>query len=404
MRFPSRSGRGVGLLEAILSVAVVSVFLLWSHAAIRDWLETAVVRNEARTVADVARAGRLFMEREDRGHARWTHGAGAAPLEIPMSELEDADLISSTVSVLSPERRSLSLHLWVPTAGEIVIIARARGANPFPRIPGAGDGVSSVGVLVNDTAGVLDTNIRGPGVNFDMAAVNTALPGFAGVNDIFAFEHVSFDVLCGVYLHRVDGCPNNDMQTSLNMGGNDLLNVGNIQANQMIVDRFVGDMTVQGGIELEGGLEVGGVMDVQTLNVNSGLVAGSLDVTGDMNVSRDLTVSGAVTASEATIIGGDDPGGGPDRLPGRVVAFGEAVFETARADKLNIERVNVGEICDPAVTSGPTVCTDGIVKQMTVQGMGVTRLDVDQISASRATFTEIFADDVTVSTCSGCTP
>ncbi|MXX88307.1 MAG: hypothetical protein F4213_08470 [Boseongicola sp. SB0677_bin_26] len=393
----ARSGRGLGLIEAILSVAVMSVLLVWVHAEVREWAVTGMVRNEARATAELARAGRTLMESESRTSTRWTHGPGTIE-DIALADL--STVLSGVADDRTPARRDLSLHLWTLASGDVVIIARARGTTRFPRVPGAEDGVSSVGVLLESSSGVLDTEIRGPGANFDMAAVNAARAGFATINDLFAFDYVSKQTLCGVYLHRNDipACPDaNVMSVSLDMGGNDIMGAGTVTANRIAVDRFDGNLDVEGGLSLSGGLSVGGAMTVDTLEVGSSLVAGAMEISGDLNVSRDLTVNGAVTGSEVTIIGGADPGG-TGTLPGRVVAFGEAVFDTARTDRLNVESLNVGEICDPTAP-GTTECPR--VNEMSVLNMGVTRLDVDQVAANRADFDEVFVDDITISTCSG---
>ena len=355
-RLPRRSRRGLGLFEAVLAVGVLAVLALWGGQVVGGWIEGRVMAREARTVTELARAGRLLVE-GNVAHAGRTHGVGAAPLPIGIADLEAADLRSPVLGARTPGRRALTLWLWRPTNGTLLVIARARGAQPLPRLPGAEDGVSGVGAIL-DTG----TRLRGPGLDLDMAPINALVTGFATAIDLFALDHVALDVTCHSYLFRVpvdcdgDGTADpiaNTMDTALDMGGNDLTGAGNITADTAAIGTLEGAMAVSGPLDVGGALAVTGTTTMDDLTVNGVITAASADITGTLTVP-DLTATGAITGANVT-------------LNGTVIVSGEARLGDADVDTLNVQTLNVG-----------------------------------QLSADRADITSIFADSVTATSCSGC--
>ena len=273
-RWPRSARRGLGLFDAILAAAVLSLMLLWGGQIVGDWARDRVVAGEARTVADLARAGRLLLE-GDVTHAGRGHGVGAAPFAVSLSDLRFAGLRAAASGPRTPGRRTLSLHLWRPSNDALVVIARARGARPLSRLPGAENGVSGVGLLR-----IGETRLRGPGVDFDMGPLNTALPGFATVNDLFALDYVALDAACRDYLFRVvvTGCPDaNTMAIGLDLGGNNLSGVGTIRAGTARIDDL-----------MTGPLDVSGTLAAETLDVEQ---LSSDEATFDRIFANDVTVT-----------------------------------------------------------------------------------------------------------------
>ena len=355
-RLPSRSRRGLGLLDMTLAIAALSVLALWGSQVAGNWVEGQVVAGEARAAADVARAGRLLVE-GDVAHAGRTHAIGAAPLAVAIADLEAAGLRSPVLGNLTPARRTLSLWLWRPNAGSLVVIARARGALPIPRLPGAEDGVAGVGALLGT-----GTRLRGPGVDFDMAPINTASAGFATNSDLFALDHVALDVTCRSYLYRlavdcdgdgVDDPEANTMETALDMDGNDILDAGNVTAARAAVGRLEGATEVTGALEVDGELAVAGATTMDDLTVGGVITADNAEIAGLLTVPN-LTATGQVTGANLV-------------LNGVVTVAG-----TARLGDADVNRLNV------------------------------TTLNVRQLSSDRADITSIFADDVTATRCTGC--
>lgn len=357
-RLPRRSRRGLGLWDTMLAAGVLAAMAVWGGQLVGDWVDDRVVTGEARTVAELARAGRLLVE-GDVAHAGRTHGVNAAPLEIDIADVEAAALRSPALGRLTPARRTLTLWLWRPANGTLVVIARARGDVPLPRLPGAEDGVTGVGALLGT-----GTRLRGPGLDFDIAPVNAADPGFATANDLLALDHVALDVTCRSYLYRVavdcdgDGTPDalaNTMETALNMGDNDIIAAGNVTAATAAIGRLEGATEITDALMVDGELSVVGATTMEDLSVSGTITAADADITGTLTVP-DLVATGAVTGADLT-------------LDGDMTVSGTARLGDADVNRLDVETLNVR-----------------------------------QLSSDRADITDIFADNVTATACTGCGP
>ena len=363
-RYPSRTRRGLGLFDSILAFAVLSVTLLWGTQIVGNWISGKVISNDARLVAELARAGSLLIE-GDVTHAARSHAVGTAPLLVALSDLEDAGLRSTALGTTSSGRRALSLHFYRPTTGVLLVIARARGANEINRIPGAEDGVSAVGVLLEDEDdGGTEHLLRGPGVNYDMFDINALTSRFATKEDIFALDHVALDVSCRSYVYRTavdcDGDGTNDpeantMATDLNLGNNNITGGGQITAGSAQIGRLQGTTQVDGALTVEGDLEV----------------------TGDTTLSGDLEIRGSLTAPNITV--GDN-----------LTVAGDLTAEG------NLTGANL------TFTGEATVSGDARIGKLNITSMTTTELKAQRIDLGTGTFTEVFADDVTVTNCTGC--
>ena len=363
-RYPSRFRRGLGLFDSILAFAVLSLTLIWGSQIIGNWISGKAISNDARLVAELARAGSLLIE-GDVDHAARSHAVGTAPLSVALSDLEDAGLRSTALGTTSSGRRALSLHFYRPTAGVLLVIARARGAIEINRIPGAEDGVDAVGVLLEDEDdGGTEHFLRGPGVNFDMFDINALSSRFATREDIFALGHVALDVSCRSYVYRVavdcdsDGSTDpeaNTMETDLNLGDNNITEGGQITAESAQIGQLQGTTQIDGALTVEG----------------------DLDVTGDTTLSGNLEVPGTLTAPNITVgdnlsVAGDFTANG-DLTGGNLSFTGEA-----------------------------TVSGDARIGKLNITSMTTTELKAERIDLGTGTFSEVFADDVTVTNCSGC--
>lgn len=357
---PRRSRRGLALWDLMMAMAVLSVVAFWGAQVAGDWIEGRVVTGEVRTVAELARAGRLLVE-GDVAHAGRTHGAGAAPLAVALGDLEAADLRSPALGTQSPGRRDLTLWLWRPTASPdtLLVIARARGELPLARLPGAEDGVTGVGAMLGT-----DTRLRGPGLNFDMTGLNALVAGFATANDVFALDHVALAVTCRSYLYRVevdcdgDGTPDviaNTMETDLDMGGQDITAAGNVTAATAAIGTLEGATTVSGALAVGGELAVSGTTTMADLTVTGAVTADSAVIQGPLTVP-DITATGTVTGANLA-------------LNGTMIVSGEARLADADADTLN-----------------------------------VVTLNVELLSSDTGVFQDIFADTATFTSCTGCGP
>ena len=354
-RLPTRSHlqvsrRGIGLLDATLAAAVLGIMMLWGAQAFGTWAQSRVVTGEVRTVAELARAGRLLLE-GNITHPGRTQTVATAPLAVALTELHTANLRSPTLGSNTPGRRTLSLWFYRPTSGTVLVIARARGDIPLSRLPGATDGVAGVGVLLPG-----QTALRGPGVDYDMATLNTLSAGFATVNDLFAFEDVSLDVACQTYLFRVaidcdgDGVTDdiaNTMTVDIDMDGHDIVGVRDMTVTTATIGTLSGATVITNDVEISGDLEVGGTTDLQSVTVSGAMSATSADINGQLIV-EDLIATADITGADLT-------------FDGTVTVSGEARLGDADVETLSVETLNVRQL-----SSDIARIATGFVTTMTV--------------------------------------
>ena len=280
---PRRARRGLGLFDTLLAVAVLSVLGLFAAQVLNGWIAREVIAGEARELAHLSRAGKLYVQGDPMNHR--PGGSGYVP--VTFMDLEREGLWRPDQLQTTPNRRRI-MELFLlndPRASDrVLVIARARGAPGDPRrsgIPGAEAGVPGIGVILDG-----ETVLRGPGIRFDMAdyfsPAQTA--DFARPGDLFALNHVWIGQGCVAYLHRnVDpGCADATvMGTDLDLGGNALEGVGRL--------------VVTGTAEIGGDVTVG--EDMLGGNV---IVDGDVTATGIARIAGDVTVSGEITAPQLT--------------------------------------------------------------------------------------------------------
>ena len=328
-RLARRHCRGLGLFDALLGVILLSMLALVGGQIAGTWVDRQLMAREARALAGLARAGRLWVE----GDNARAPGPGM-PQTVSFGELLGAGLWEATQIEFTPGRkRTMTLQLWLADTDRVMVIARARGAPGSaipPGVPGAAAAVPGVGAIL-DRPG--ETLLRGPDLDFDMADVNAVQPGFAQRGDLFAIAHVYTAVNCDAYLHRgIDpDCPNaTRMDDDLDMGGNDLIAVGEIFAGAMRLGTLVGDLSIDGGLVINDALSVGRQTTLEGLVVN-----GAARVDGTLTVGADLMVTGTASlgvAQAAELIA--------DTVSAERV-FGETgTFRDLHVDDLTVTRCN----------------------------------------------------------------
>lgn len=220
--------------------------------------------------------------------------------------------------------------------------------------------MTGVGAILNRAG---ETVLRGPGVQLDMAPLNVLEPGFARPGDLFALAHVFTAEQCAAYLLRVadPACPaGNRMTTGLDLGGNDLVGVDELETVELAVTEVEGDLTVTGALRIEEALdvEVAGDTFVGALTVNDAMiVAGATDLAGDLTVAGDLGATGSVTGSDLV-------------FDGTISVAGDAVIGDAEADDLVANTVTVRDLLVPGSVNafGDFSTTRLIVDDLTVSG------------------------------------
>ena len=319
---PFRFNCGLGLFDSILALGVLSIVLFWGTQMLGNWVSAKVIANDARSVAEVARAGRLMVERliSSPNDPVILTVVGAAPLEVDLSRLVSMELRSASLGTKTPGRREISLYVYRQSLNVILIMVRARGTSEITRIPGASDGVSGVGVTRQDESdsGSTEHILIGPGINYDMFAINGLTSGFATKKDIFAFEHVALDENCQTYLYRVSvnnpRCPDaNRMSVDLDMGNNFITNANSVNTHELNVDHIdsgsgitnvYSNVNIKNDLEVEGETIIYGEVDIgKTLTAGKIVAKDDLEVRGTLNAAGGLTTKNLESTGPAIISG-----------------------------------------------------------------------------------------------------
>ena len=154
--------------------------------------------------------------------------------------------------------------------------------------------------------GIVDGSgfLRGPTINEDMTAFQAASGGDPKRFALAILQEFDRESVCGDYLYRRvrDGCPDSGvMEQNLDLGGNDLVGVGSLQAQTIAVS---GGLRVGGNFRIDGDLAVGRAVRVEgTFAVPDGLsFTGDAEFTGRVNAD-EVTVTGSLEAASADVGG-----------------------------------------------------------------------------------------------------
>ena len=325
-RLARRHCRGLGLFDALLGVILLSMLALVGGQIAGTWVDRQLMAGEARALAGLARAGRL-----------WVEGDNAPALVrgilqgVSFIELRNERMWGENQIELTPGRkRTMTLRLWLADTDRVMVIARARGASGSaipPGVPGAAAAVPGVGAIPERPPGHPDElRLSGPDLDFDMRVLNAVQPGFAQRGDLFALAHVYTEHNCDAYLHRDTDpdCPEaTRMSTDLDMGGNDLIAIDEIVADAVRIGTIIGDLSIEGGLEISDALSVGG----HTTLFGDLVVSGAARVDGTLSVGADLLVAGDLTATGTV-------SGGALVFEGDLSVAGTASLGAVRADDL----------------------------------------------------------------------
>ena len=281
--FARRTRRGASLLEVGL-VAVIGVVVITQLSTLASvHANKRAAQLDARYLTDLAQAGRNLVVGQAQVIVTGT------PLTLTPAQLEAAGLLEGGRTSQSATGRDYSVIALRRSANEVVVMARGtvRAGETAPGTwPETGEGIARVGIV--------DVNapnfVRGPALNYDLSWMTG---GFAAARpapgDLVALNVVRRDQSITPYLHRTQNSlfPElNQMQTDLDMGGNNILNAQTITADTIDLRA---DLTAQS-------LSA-------TTTVHGALSAGSLTTTGALSVGGNLRVSGNVEAMTGVFSG-----------------------------------------------------------------------------------------------------
>lgn len=309
-----RARRGLSMFEAVLTIFVGVIIV---SEAIRFFeVEGHKKRNlvEIQRVADLADLGERYVRR-DLQDLITTIGVGNI-LQVSVADLEATGLVMDGFSSASPTRRAVDLWLYAPTAWEVIVLARAHGTAELVNVPSSVAGTGLIGYV----ADWRPTILQGVGLNWDVTTLQAAL-GWPAVNDLIAVRYLNFAADVRPYLHRdaltVGGVVLNQMSAPLDMGGNDIVNTGNLSASQLTLGTLIAeDVVVSGALEsvninvtdavsVSGTLTtvdatITGVAQVENATVSGELTAGSVAASGAI-AAASVEVDGTVSANAITV-------------------------------------------------------------------------------------------------------
>ena len=305
----------MGLFGALLALPVVAMLLVgwsgWQEERIRDARDVAAARKLVVLASAVER------------HVHVNYGT-LAEGQIAIATLRNADLLPSGFDG-SGDPMKRELRVWVLDAGggRFRVASMQLVPDGDDRRPGAGvyeaRGRQALGVV--DGSGELG----GPTIQEDLTDFRnaTGAGGHPKENALVVYQEFDEESVCGDFLFRRAraGCPDaGRMETDLDLDGNDLENVGELEAERLEV---ADDLVVSGDFTVGGEFAVGRAVRVEgTFNVPSGLsftggaeftgsvTANSVEVTGELEAAsavvsqdisaRNVAASGNVTASGIT--------------------------------------------------------------------------------------------------------
>ena len=322
--------RGLSLFGALLSLVLIGVMVV---AGSRFYTSEVMRRTERRAVEQLAEVSKAAYEYVLDRFA--TLVAGPASQEVTLAQLRAVGVLAPgflDVDVMGRGYRVLLVRPRPQTLDLVVTQTFAAGTDeswPWRPLTQVQSPVVRLGTVSADEPSTL----RGPAINLDVAAVQSAFAGAPQVRAVAGYARLDRQTVFGDQLYRV-AVPGfaelAQMETDLDLGGNDVVEAGAVDAETLTVadTMEVGgqltvttDLLVSGLIDVTGAATVTGDLTAQTadvandvaaatvtsegllqaasMNVAGTMTAGGVSTTGDVAVGGSATVTGTVTAATA---------------------------------------------------------------------------------------------------------
>lgn len=307
---PRRTRRGSALVEFTLALLLGAMVLNQVISFIDERAKARAATLEARYLTDLAQAGRRILASQTQNLTIGT------PILLSPQDLATQGFLDEGRVHQSVTGRAFSVALLPRSANETVILARATphaGETAAPVAPKSGEGIARVGAIYSNAPDAL----RGPSLNYDLSWMTG---GFGAVKpvvgDLAALDVFRRDQSITPYLHRETqtSAPElNQMQTNLDMDGNNITGVAQVTATTVDVSDTLSAATLTGTTQVFGPLTVDSLTanssaTIQgTANVLSRITAPELIVNGRVQTQRleadSATISGSMSATTATVTG-----------------------------------------------------------------------------------------------------
>ena len=368
--FARRALRGFNLIETSLAlgvfvIAITSGTHLWSEHVFRKALNKEA--EQLNILANAAKRHLLFDLKQNITQARFTD---QDILDISIDDLTNTESYSFAAPRQTVRGRDMSVFYWAPTPTSVIVFTQAK----YPEGKSGKIGAArhdSKSPLIGWVPPYKATHLVGAGLNYDIshlqAAGRTITPG-----DFLALEYLSLGRDVSPYLHRkldAQAPELNQMETHLDLNGNDILNVGALNAQDIVftqsleAPQLTGTLTVEGSVTIEG----------------------NLDVTQSMTVESDATITGTTKTDKLTVA---------QDITTSVLTANSGTFETIETANL----VSTGTVsAAQAVTTNLTATTAN-----TTSGEAV-RLETQSLFVdANATASDVLTTTLTTGSCTGC--
>jgi cytoskeletal protein CcmA (bactofilin family) len=305
-----RSRRGMGMFDTLLSLMVLAVIVAGAAEFIEKERQRRANGIEIDRVVALADLGERYARQDLTTHM--DHLGAGRIASISVDDLQEAGLASDGLIMSSVATRDLSLWFYMPSADELMVIARATGEREMVNIPDLVSGTKQIGYVPEFEP----SRVMGVGLNWDVStlqAVSAVQAGdrFPAVNDLIAVRYLNQVADVRPYLHRepvtlADGTQMNRMDAPLDMGGHNIIGTGNVQAGAAAFDTVTADTMVVNGLltsdrmAVQQNLDITGAVTALEGTIAGPVSTGTLAVTNDVT-ANSLAVVNGITAQSAEV-------------------------------------------------------------------------------------------------------
>ena len=326
---------GLSLFGALLALALLGMMVAGGAV----FLETRALEERAGLAAlqlqVLAQAGASFATSQFTALL-------AAPREITLAELRISGALPAEFTDVDVLGRGFRVLVLAAGPGAFDLLVTETVAAGDVLVPTHALLEARGSVRLGLVAPELPGRLTGPAIDADITGFRTAYGGAPAVRALAVLERFDQERVFGDQLFRVSvtGFPEvNVMQTELDLGGNDVLNAGTVEAVSLVVEEdltvlgnmevVIGELVVGSAVTVTDGMTVGG-----TLTANGGIFTGTV-ASGDMTVTGDLDAESVSASGTVT--------GGSFATAGEVVGA-NATLGSVTSARVSADRVDAGTV------------------------------------------------------------
>lgn len=288
---PRRSRRALGIIDATFGVILIAVGLTFGANLATRYLTSLEARAELQQLDAAAQAAAGYVQQTLPAQI----AADTTPQQLGIAALEAAGFWNPTVATTTRRHRAIQLWAYAPDSNGVIVMAVAVGSVSPPTIP-AGDPTTGPTAWI---APYNATKLTGPGVSYSAAPLIAAAPAVFAPGAALALRYVSLSADAEPYLYRtaVAGHPElNRMQTTLDLGNNDLANVAGLTAQTLTVTGQTNTATLKS----TGAAQIDGAITAQSASISGTLTAPSAEISGTLTAASATTSTLSTTSTTVT--------------------------------------------------------------------------------------------------------